>query len=56
MISKREELPKIKVDITNIRYKIDNNNPVKTLELICEKMAMGKRQLIPVKKAQIEDN
>lgn len=36
-------------------YKIDNNNSVGALESICGEMAMEKRMLTPIEKAQIGD-
>ena len=51
-----KELLKTKVDVANMRYKIDNNNPVEALEPIRGEMAMEKGMFTPIEKAQIEDN
>ena len=51
MISKSRELSEIRVDIANTKYKMDDNNSVKTLEPIFEEMAMGKELLTPIEKA-----
>lgn len=56
MIRESEELLETKVDIANIRYKMDNKNLVRTLEPIHREIAIGKRLFIPIEKFQIEDN
>ena len=56
IISKSGELLQIKVDIADTGYGMDDNNPVRMLEPICRKMAMGKKPFTLIEKAQIEDN
>ena len=56
MISEGEELPETSVDVPNIGYEVDDNNTVGALEPIRGEILLGKRQLTPIKKAQIGDN
>ena len=56
MIREGGELSETKVDVINMRYKIDNNNLVKMLEPIYGEIVIKKKMLIPIEKAQIGDN
>lgn len=56
IIKECEELSETKVDVADIRYKIDNNNLVRAWEPIREKMAIGKGILIPIEKISTKDN
>lgn len=49
MIRKSEKLPKISINVADIKYKIDNNNLMGVLELICGKILIGKKLLTLIK-------
>lgn len=51
IINKNGELSETKTDIANIKYKLDNNNSIKTLKSIYKKIATEKKLLILIKKA-----
>ena len=50
MIRESKELLETKVDIANIRYKMDNKNLVRALEPIYKEIAIGKRLFTPIEK------
>ena len=56
MIKESGELSESKVNIANMWWKIDNNNPIGALEPIYREMAIEKGMLTPIVKSQIEDN
>lgn len=56
MINKSRELSDTKIDIANMRYKINDNNLVGVLEPIYKKILIRKKLFIQIEKAQIKDN
>lgn len=56
MISKNRKLSETSIDITDTRYKINDNNPVVALKLIYRKILLRKKLLTSIEKAQIGDN
>ena len=56
MISKGRKLSETTIDVNDMGYNIENNNPVGTLERICGEIVMEKDLFSPIKKNQIGDN
>lgn len=56
IIKKSRQLSETKVDVANIRYKIDNNNLVGAFKLIRKEIAMEKKLLTPIENAKLGDN
>lgn len=49
--TKSGELIEIIIDIDNIKYNINDKNPLEKLETICRKMVIEKKLLNPIKKS-----